>query len=42
MRMACKFSAEATGPVMISDGMLHHKYVDVPMGEFWRDDPPAL
>jgi hypothetical protein len=35
-----KFSAEATGPVMISDGMLHHKYVDLPMGEFWRDDPP--
>ncbi len=33
------FSAEATGPVMISDGMLHHKYTDLPMGEFWRDDP---
>jgi hypothetical protein len=35
-----QFSAEATGPVMISDGMRHHEYVDLPMGEFWRDDPP--
>ena len=34
-----EFSAEATAPVMISDGMLHYKYVDRPMGEFWRDDP---
>ena len=36
------FSAEATAPVMISDGMLHHKYVDRPMGEFWRDDPAPM
>ena len=35
----CEFSSEATGPVMISDGMLHYKYVDRPMGEFWKDDP---
>jgi hypothetical protein len=34
-----EFSAEATAPVMVSDGMLHHKYADRPMGEFWRDDP---
>ena len=34
-----EFSAEATAPVMISDGMLHYKYVDRTMGEFWRDDP---
>ncbi len=38
-RNGLRFSAEASGPVMISDGMLHHKYTDVPMGEFWRDDP---
>ncbi len=36
------FSAEATAPVMVSDGMLHHKYVDRPMGEFWRDDPAPM
>jgi len=37
-----EFSAEATAPVMVSDGMLHHKYIDRPMGEFWRDDPAPM
>lgn len=37
-----QFSAEATAPVMVSDGMLHHKYIDRPMGEFWRDDPTPM
>lgn len=36
----CEFSAEATGQVMTSDCMLHYKYVDRPMGEFWRDESP--
>lgn len=31
----CLFSAECVAPVMMSDGMLHYKYTDLPMGEFW-------
>ena len=27
--------SETLSPVMISDDMLHHKYVDSPGGEFW-------
>jgi hypothetical protein len=33
------FTGEAVAPVMLSDGMLHYKYVDVPMGEFWFKSP---
>jgi hypothetical protein len=33
------FTGEAVAPIMISDGMLHYKYVDVPMGEFWLKSP---
>ncbi len=29
------FSAESVAPTMMSDGMLHFKEVDIPMGEFW-------
>jgi hypothetical protein len=33
------FTGEAVAPVMLSDGMLHYKYVDIPMGEFWYKSP---
>ncbi len=35
----CSFSAEAIAPTMVSDGMLHYKNVDLPMGEFWLNSP---
>lgn len=35
----CRFSAEAVAPIMMSDGMLHHRTVDIPMGEFWLRSP---
>jgi hypothetical protein len=35
----CLFSAESVAPVMTSDGMLHFKEVDIPMGEFWFRSP---
>lgn len=35
----CQFSAESVAPVMVSDGMLHFKEVDLPMGEFWLRSP---
>ncbi len=35
----CSFSAEAIAPTMVSDGLLHYKNVDVPMGEFWLRSP---
>ena len=28
-------SSESVAPTMMSDGIEHYKYVDVPMGEFW-------
>jgi len=33
------FTAESIAPTMMSDGMLHYKNVDVPMGEFWLNSP---
>ncbi|RKD15228.1 DNA-binding protein [Pelobium manganitolerans] len=33
------FAAENVAPTMVSDGMLHFKTVDVPMGEFWLNSP---
>jgi len=33
------FSAESVAPTMMSDGLLHYKNVDVPMGEFWLNSP---
>jgi hypothetical protein len=33
------FSAESVAPTMLSDGMLHYKNVDMPMGEFWNNSP---
>ncbi|MDI3321161.1 glycosyl hydrolase [Pinibacter soli] len=35
----CLFTAESVAPTMTSDGMLHYKYVDIPMGEFWLRSP---
>jgi len=35
----CLFSAESIAPTMMSDGMLHYKMVDLPMGEFWHRSP---
>lgn len=31
----CDFSAESVAPTMMSDGMMHYKNADLPMGEFW-------
>ncbi|WP_084290706.1 glycosyl hydrolase [Pedobacter nyackensis] len=33
------FAAESVAPTMISDGLMHYKTVDVPMGEFWLNSP---
>jgi hypothetical protein len=33
------FTAESVAPTMLSDGLLHYKMVDVPMGEFWLNSP---
>lgn len=35
----CETSAESVAPTMVSDGMLHSKEVDRPMGEFWLRSP---
>lgn len=34
-----RFSAESVAPTMMSDGLLHYKNVDLPMGEFWLNSP---
>jgi hypothetical protein len=38
-KKGCLFSAESIAPVMVSDGMLHFRDVDLPMGEFWLNSP---
>ncbi|GAB3917599.1 glycosyl hydrolase [Mucilaginibacter boryungensis] len=35
----CAVSAESVAPTMVSDGMLHYKMADIPMGEFWFRSP---
>jgi len=35
----CKFSGENVSPTMMSDGMMHFKNVDIPMGEYWFQSP---
>jgi hypothetical protein len=35
----CEFSAQSVAPTMVSDGMMHYKYTDIPMGEFWLQSP---
>ena len=34
-----QLSSESVAPTMVSDGMTHYKYVDVPMGEYWLNSP---
>ncbi len=38
-KKGCTFTAESVAPTMLSDGMLHYKNVDIPMGEFWLRSP---
>jgi alpha-L-rhamnosidase len=35
----CSLSAESVAPTMVSDGLLHYKNADLPMGEFWLNSP---
>lgn len=35
----CLFSAESIAPTFVSDGLMHYKYADIPMGEFWFNSP---
>jgi alpha-L-rhamnosidase len=35
----CSVSAESVAPTMVSDGLLHYKNTDLPMGEFWLNSP---
>ena len=32
-------SSESVAPTMMSDGMEHYKYADIPMGEYWLNSP---
>jgi len=34
-----QLSSESVAPTMVSEGMEHYKYVDVPMGEYWLNSP---
>ena len=34
-----QLSAESVAPTMVSDGMEHYRYVDMPMGEYWLNSP---
>ena len=34
-----QLSSESVAPTMVSDGMDHYRYVDVPMGEYWLNSP---
>jgi hypothetical protein len=34
-----QISAESIAPTFVSDGLLHYKNVDIPMGEFWLNSP---
>lgn len=37
--LGCQLSAENVCPTMVSDGMSHFRYADLPMGEFWLNSP---
>ncbi|NCU04218.1 MAG: DNA-binding protein, partial [Chitinophagaceae bacterium] len=37
--LGTKMSAEAIAPTMMSDGLMHYKHADLPMGEFWLNSP---
>ena len=32
-------SSESVAPTMVSDGMDHYRYADIPMGEYWLNSP---
>ncbi|MBP6023530.1 glycosyl hydrolase [Ferruginibacter sp.] len=34
-----QFSAESIAPTFESDGLMHYKHADIPMGEFWLNSP---
>lgn len=34
-----QFSAECVSPTMMSDGVMHYKNTDLPMGEYWLQSP---
>lgn len=34
-----ELSTECVAPTMISDGLMHYKHADIPMGEFWLNSP---
>ena len=34
-----RLSAECVAPTMVSDGLLHYRHTDCPMGEFWLHSP---
>lgn len=34
-----KLSTECVAPTMVSDGLMHYKHSDIPMGEFWLNSP---
>lgn len=34
-----QLSAESVAPTMMSDGMSHYRYADIPMGEYWLHSP---
>lgn len=38
-KYGCRFSAESVAPTMVSDGLMHYRHVDYPMGEFWLNSP---
>ena len=38
-RMGCQLSAECVCPTMVSDGIQHFQWADLPMGEFWLNSP---
>lgn len=38
-QQGCSFSSESVAPTMLSDGMLHFREADIPMGEFWLRSP---
>lgn len=35
----CEISEECVAPTMVSDGLLHYRHADYPMGEFWLNSP---
>jgi len=35
----CLLSAESIAPTFVSDALMHYKYADIPMGEFWLNSP---